>query len=275
MSRKRSHALVAAGLLVGTMLTSPVAHAAVEYLKAIPSTQKFYVNDQAVEVEAYTIEGYNYVRLADIGSLVGATVVYQASDNSVRITTAPSQQAQATDTVQLPADGSRYEPQAGDRIACDDGSIYTITDVSKWDKSMFASGPVGELPKATCDWDSFPAVALPEAEVRRFQLEAGDYLFIRNLYETRRMQYTIQNLAGSNPETSDNGQLKYGSKGTPAVRIELTIDPALSAQSFWPWRESELERLFKSCPRGTYSMEAWDVFRNGKFLYTEYKIHAI
>ena len=89
------------------------------------------------------------------------------------------------------------------------------------------------------------------------------------------MQYTLQNLAGNHPDTSQNGQMKYGAKGTPAVRIRLTIDPSLTAHSFWPWRESELEDLFNSCPPGTYSMEAWDVFRNGVYMYTEYKLHAI
>lgn len=55
----------------------------------------------------------------------------------------------------------------------------------------------------------------------------------------------------------------------------MTIDENLNAQSFWPWRESELERLFNSCPPGTYSMEVWDIYKDGVFLYTEYKVHAL
>ena len=64
-------------------------------------------------------------------------------------------------SINLPADGSQYVPQEGDVIRCDDGTNYTITDVSRWDNNMFASGPVGELPEPTCDWSLMPQVELP------------------------------------------------------------------------------------------------------------------
>lgn len=275
MSRRKNVLMVAAGILVGTMLTGPAAHAAAEYLTAIRSTQTFYLNGQQIEMESYIINGNNYVKLRDIGEAVDFNVYWngtvQIDSGSPYTGEAPA----ASGVVALPTDGSRYVPQVGDIIRCDDGSDYTITDVSRWDKNMFASGPLPELPEPTCDWSSFPAVKLPAPEARRFQLDTGDYLFVRNLYETRRMQHTLQNLAGNHPDTSENGMLKYGSKGTPAVQINLTIDDSLSAQSFWPWRESELENLFNSCPPGTYSVEAWDVYKDGEYLYTEYKVHVI
>ena len=178
-------------------------------------------------------------------------------------------------SINVPADGSRYIPAVGDVILCDDGTHYTITDVSMWDKSMFAVGPLPDLPEPTCDWASFPEVELPDLEVKHYELKSGSYMFIRNLYETRRMQYTLMNLAGNHPDTSVDGSLKYGIKGTPSVRIKLFVSADLDAQSFWPWRESELTNLFNSCPPGTYSVEAWDIFKDGKYLHTEYKVHAI
>ena len=120
-----------------------------------------------------------------------------------------------------------------------------------------------------------PAVDLPEPEVRRYQLEAGDYLFIRNVYECRRMQYTLMNLAGNHPETSIGGALRYGSKGTPYVRIQFGIPDGITPQAFWPWRESEVERIFNSVPPGTYSLDVWDVYCDGVYLRTEYNIDAI
>ena len=284
MKGTKNMAMAMAGVLVGSMLTGPAAHAAESYLKAYHSAQAIYLDGQQVELEAYTIGGSNYVKLRDIGEAVGFNVYW---DGAVQIDSdapytgdAPirAEEKKAADpdgTVTLPTDGSRYIPKAGDVVRCDDGTEYTITDVSRYDKSMFASGPLPDLPTATCDWNSFPEVELPKAEARHFDLEAGDYLFIRNLYESRRMQYTIQNLAGNHPDTSEDGRLRYGSKGTPAVRIQLTIDESVTPQSFWPWRESELERLFNSCPAGKYQMECWDVYRNGIFLYPEYKVYAL
>ena len=36
----------------------------------------------------------------------------------------------------------------------------------------------------------------------------------------------------------------------------------------------QLTELFNSCPPGTYFMEAWDVYKDGVFQYTEYSIYV-
>ena len=98
----------------------------------------------------------------------------------------------ADGTINVPTDDSvKYIPKDGDRVLCDDGFIYEVKDASRYDNNVFAEGPVGELPEPTCDWSLFPELELPAAEVRHFVHEYGDSMFIRNLYETRRMQYTL------------------------------------------------------------------------------------
>ena len=178
-------------------------------------------------------------------------------------------------SINVPSDGSRYIPQTGDGIRCDDGTNYTITDVSRYDKNMFASGPVGDLPEPTCDWSLLEQPELPAAEARHFDHGNGDYLFIRNLYETRRMLYTLYNAIGDNPETWENGAPKLTSKGNQMVHISLRIPDDASYQMFWPWRESEIVNLFNSVPPGTYYMQAWDVYCNGIFQRTEYQIRTL
>ena len=177
-------------------------------------------------------------------------------------------------SINPPADGSQYIPQVGDVIRCDDGTNYTITDVSRWDKSIFASGPVGPLPEPTCDWSLLPQPELPAPEARHYSINGREYLFVRNLYETRRMLYTLYNAIGDNPETWQNGAPVLHPSGNPKVKINLNIADDLNPQVFWPWRESEIVNLFNSCPPGTYSMEAWDVYIDGTFQRTEYNIHA-
>jgi len=179
----------------------------------------------------------------------------------------------ADGSINVPSDGSRYVPQVGDVIRCDDGSNYTITDVSRYDKNMFASGPVGDLPEPTCDWSLLPQPELPDAEVRRFQLESGDYLFVRNLYETRRMLYTLYNAIGDNPETWQDGKPLLHPSGNPKVKINLTIDDDVTPEMFWPWRDREIVDPFNSAPCGTHSFEAWDVYKDGVFQRTEYNVH--
>lgn len=159
-------------------------------------------------------------------------------------------------------------------IRCDDGTNYTITDVSRWDKSMFASGPVGPLPEPTCDWSQFPEIALPEMTVKRYNDEHGDDLFLLNLYETRRMQYTLYNLIGSNSETWNENGIKLSVKGNPIVSVSLTLRADSAYQSFWPWKESNISNLFNSRPVSQFYVRAYDRFNMGVYLHTEYMIQS-
>ena len=280
-NRVKNLLLIGAGILAGITLTSG-AQASAARLTATRSNCAVYIDGQRTELTAYMINDENYVRLRDIGAKVGFNVYW---DGTVQIESdkpytgvAPDSQkgeaAKPKGAVILPADGSQYIPKVGDVIPCDDGTLYTVSDVSRWDNNAFSSGPLPSLPTPACDWSSFPAAELPAPEARHYVKANGDYLYVRNLYETRRMQYTLMNLAGTNPETSANGRLRYGSKGTPYVRINLTIPDNSPAWSFWPWRDSELSKLFNSCPPGTYSVEAWDLYKDGVYNHTEYRIYV-
>lgn len=276
---KKPYTSFVTGLLVGVALFSgTTAYAA--GIMAERSTNRIFVDGKEVQIEAYAIHNNNFMQLRDVGKAVGFNVYWNAADGSVQIETgkpytgeAPTQTS-AAKTVTLPTDGSQYVPQAGDVIRCDDGTDYTITDVSRWNANLFSSGPVGELPTATCDWSKLPQPEMPQAEARHFTSGGQDYLFQRNLYETRRMLYTLYNAIGENPETWQNGQPVKFPSGNDKVKINLTIPADVTPQSFWPWRSEQITELFNSCPPGTYSLEAWNVYKNGVFQYTEYSIYV-
>ena len=273
------HANFITGFVVGALVFSgTTAYAA--GIMAERSTNRIFVDGKEVQIEAYAIHDNNFMQLRDVGKAVGFNVYWSAADGSVQIETgkpytggAPTQTS-AAKTVTLPTDGSQYVPQAGDVIRCDDGTDYTITDVSRWDSNAFSSAPLGELPTATCDWSKLPQPEMPQAEARHFTSGGQDYLFQRNLYETRRMLYTLYNAIGDNPETWQNGQPVKFPSGNDKVKINLTIPADVTPQSFWPWRSEQITELFNSCPPGTYSLEAWDVYKNGVFQYTEYSIYV-
>ena len=72
-----------AGMLFGAALFSGgVAHAAEIFYKAIPSTNIIYLDGQRVELAAFAIDGSNYVKLRDVGELVGFNVYW---DGAVQI----------------------------------------------------------------------------------------------------------------------------------------------------------------------------------------------
>ena len=293
MSRRKEIALVTAGILAGIAVSDPAAQAAAG-LMANTSSQKFYLDDQRISLTAYEIGGSNYVKLRDIGQAVDFGVTYDAATNAIHIhpdkpyepevtaptstapaisQTSPSGQSKNADgSINVPQDGSRYIPQAGDVIRCDDGTNYIITDVSRYDKNYFADGPVGPLPTATCDWSQFDQPELPKAEVRRFNNPDGDYIFIRNLYETRRMLYSLYNAMGEDEWIMQSGTPRMRGDGTPWVHIHLTLPDDMISAPFWPWREEAVPEVLHSCPGGDYYLEVWDVFKNGRFLRTEYNL---
>jgi hypothetical protein len=266
MKSKKIPFLFLAGAMIAAPLTAPV-QAAEAYLKALPSRQTFYADGQQVQLEAYNIDGYNYVKLSDLSALVGFDLAYDGATNRVYIGETP--EAQESQTVTIPQSEDKLVLKEGDTVLCDDGTLYQITDMSRYDTNVFASGPVGELPTATCDWSLFPEVELPKAEARHFSTSTGEALFVRNLYETRRMQYTIYNALGSEPSAWKGS--------TPLATVELSIPADLDAytSAFWPWRASELENLVHSRPNSRYYVEAWDYYLNGVFQYTRYCVVSL
>lgn len=275
-SNAKGMGLVLMGALIGMALLTGT-QAAENCLKAVRSSQEFFVDGQRVELEAYAIGGNNYVKLRDVGRLADFGVEYDAATDSVRISTATPYNAETQTpstggTVALPTDGFRYAPKVGDVVRCDDGYEYAITDVSRWDANAFADGPLGGLPAPACDWSLLDQPALPDMEMRHYTINGEEYLFIRNIYETRRMLYTLYNAIGANEQTWRDGAPVLRKDGTQLVRIELSIPKGSNPQAFWPWKPEQLTEVFNSCPPGTYQMETWDVYKNGVFQKTEYDL---
>ena len=259
---KRSIPSFLAGLFCGVLLLSGgVAVAA--GLTANPSRQTIYVDGKKASLTAYSILGNNYVKLRDIGRAVDFGVTYDATTDTVYVERSTTN---ADGSINLPQGDAKLTLKAGDVIRCDDGTNYKITDTSHNREDP------GPLPTATCDWSQFPALELPKAEARHLQMDGTDYLFIRNLYETRRMQYTLYNAIGSNEQTWKDGKLVLRSNGSPLARVQLTIPQGTNYQSFWPWRAEQITNDFESCPPGLYQIEAWDVYADGVFLYVEYMV---
>ena len=76
--RGNNIALMAAGILIGTVLSGPAVQAA-EDLIARRSDQKIYVDGASVELEAYNINGSNYVKLRDVGAAVNFEVYWDGA----------------------------------------------------------------------------------------------------------------------------------------------------------------------------------------------------
>ena len=83
--RGKNLALVLAGILIGCILSDPVVHAAAEAIIACRSSHAVCVDGKKIELEAYVIEGNNYVRLRDVGEAVGFNVWWDEEKRTVQI----------------------------------------------------------------------------------------------------------------------------------------------------------------------------------------------
>ena len=169
--------------------------------------------------------------------------------------------ARASRTVALPTDGSQYVPKVGDRILCDDGTEYKIKDVARWNSSP--------LQAPTCDWAAFPTLTLPEPVVKHYCDQYGDDLFVRNVYEVRRMVFTLYNALGGEPEAWRDGKPLFKT----STEIPSEYEPY--AERFWPWCASEITDTVHACPNVRYYVDAYDYYHNNVYMYTRYCFMSI
>ena len=85
MKNLKNTFMVTAGIAIGMLISIPAVSAALENLNAMTSAQTFYMDGHQIYLEAYSINGNNYVKLRDIGQAVNFNVSYDAQTNSVRI----------------------------------------------------------------------------------------------------------------------------------------------------------------------------------------------
>jgi hypothetical protein len=54
------------------------------------------------------------------------------------------------------------------------------------------------------------------------------------------------------------------------THIHLTLPEEMIGTPFRPWQEEAVPEVLHSCPGGDYYLEVLDVFKNCKFIRTEY-----
>lgn len=266
MSGRKDVFLAAAGILAGMALVGPAA-AAVAAITAVPSTQTFCVDGVQVDLEAYVINGHNYVQLRDIGRAADFSVEYDQAANRVLVDSGSPYQEEvisdASGAVTIPQTDEPFRPLAGEVLLLEDGSTFSITR---------AKPEEPPLPEPTWDWSRLPVPELPEAVARRGN---SGVVMVTNLYELRRMQYTIYNCVPDCPELWESGALKYSAGGTPLLRLSLGITEEGGIQPFWPWRAEQLTQVFCSAPMARFALSAWDYYNSeGQFMYTRYSIQG-
>ncbi|MCM1225732.1 MAG: copper amine oxidase N-terminal domain-containing protein, partial [Lachnospiraceae bacterium] len=127
------------GMFLGAALFSGgVAHAAEIFYKALPSTNTVYLDGQRVELAAFAIDGSNYVKLRDVGELMGFNVYW---DGAVQIDSDAPYTGIAPDSgTEAPAPvvtGTVTTPPASTLPETVSGQPYTI-HADHWSRTDFS-----------------------------------------------------------------------------------------------------------------------------------------
>ena len=94
------------GFLCGTIIFGSTAVLANTDVLARLTSQVFYWNNEKIALEAYNIDGYNYVRLRDAANIFGVGIVYDEQTNSVYLGEAPVIPEQKAGSTEI--DGTAY-----------------------------------------------------------------------------------------------------------------------------------------------------------------------
>ena len=247
MKLRRDVAGFAVGLLCGGVIFGGVGIACgVIATPLTESSQKVTRDGQAVSLEGYNINGSNYFKLRDLGKAMDFGVTWNNDSRTVEIDSnagyVEEQKPAIPGAVKIPTGDASWCPPVGTVIDLGNGQTMTVTK---------AKDPEPEL-TVPANASSFWQDELPEPKVIVYE-ETGAVL-IRNLHETRRMQYSLFEVA--EPGTKIYLGMEDARPGEPSVE--------------WPWHEGMLQQMYLSGPRSKVWVEAWDCYKNGRYLYTEY-----
>ena len=246
MKLRRDVAGFAVGLLCGGVIFGGVGIASgVIATSLTESNQKVILDGQAVSLEGYNINGNNYFKLRDLGKAMDFGVTWNNDSRTVEIDSntgyVEEQKPTVPGAVSIPTGDASWCPAVGTVIDLGNGQTMTVTK---------AKDPEPEL-TVPANASSFWQDELPEPKVT---IGTDGFVAIRNLHETRRMQYSLFEVA--EPGTKIYLGLEGSRPGDPSVE--------------WPWHEGMLQAMYLSGPRSKVWVDAYDVYLYGEYQYTEY-----
>lgn len=269
------------GMIVGSLV---VSGAMATELMVTRTAHNIIVNGEKTEFEAYNINGYNYFKLKDLGEKLDFSVVWDEANQSVLIDSNMPYIEQKSEEEQIEQKEEQEIEQTNKviKVTQSDESFRPLVG-EVIEAELYEKGkPTGEkttftvvkekpeeepLPEPICDWSMFPEIELPEATVIDY---GNGQVGIVNLYETRRMQYTLYNLIGTNEMTCKDGKLIKDKNGEYKAKVSFEIDHNEPMQVMWPFRESELKKVFDGCPINEWNVIVYDEYVDGRFTHSEY-----
>jgi hypothetical protein len=291
-----------AGVVAGAVIFGGTAAFAAG-ISAQPKTAAIVIDGAAADIKGYVIDGSHYFQLRDMSAALKPggkdfSIIWDGAGSRVLIDTArgynPSEQP-APSTQTMPAQtvpasqtggyGHTFSPlKTGDTVKTSPvesakgsvGGDYKILrgpEDKPWKTADGTVWPNVPLPAWQSEWDEYPRVTFPTLPPVHFMGETAygsryDTLMILNQYEIERMVRTIYKYARQNPSLWKD---KDPGANIPNFTISVEYASDMVYNTFYPWRDSEIERFVTSTGGGTeFRIYAYDNYNFGNFIDTEY-----
>jgi hypothetical protein len=92
---------VVVGLVIGVMLALSIGVFA-EGFTVLLNPFPIFINGQETEVEAYNINGFTFLKLADVGKCFGATTKFNETDQRIEVSNSSSEASKSSAKVTIP-----------------------------------------------------------------------------------------------------------------------------------------------------------------------------
>jgi hypothetical protein len=295
MAKSRATYFIAGAIAGAVIFGGTAAYAA--GILAQPKTAAVVIDGKTIDLKGYLIEGNHYFQLRDLDEKLKPggkdfSVVWDGAGNRVIVDTSrgydPDEQFSPSQAA-APATGGygyTFSPlKTGDvvktsPVEASPGSVggeYMITKGSEdksWKTSDGTVWPNVPLPAWQSAWDAYPRVSFPNQPPVRFTGSTRDApyddLMVFNPYEVERLVRTIYIYAQNNPYLWKDDD---PASNIPNFTISIEIAEDMGYNTFYPWRDWEVEKLVNSTyPGKVFRVYAYDSYNHGEFIDTEYFI---
>lgn len=134
------------GLLIGVLLAAPGISRGTD-LRVTPGNHNFFIDGQYVELDAWNINGSNFVQLRDIGEALDFAVTYEPMTGTVVIDSAAAYDPAAVAVSSLRGEYAASTQLLLVTVPSREDSAATITAYQKsdagWERRMTTTGMVG------------------------------------------------------------------------------------------------------------------------------------
>jgi len=169
------------GLILGAVLFGGITAVAASGVIANITSQIFFWNDTPVKLDAYNINGSNYIKLRDVAALFNADIIYDGETNSVYINTkAVNEQDEPMETPEANQPVIETENPEQENVQTAPTQKSEIIDGTPYSKEDYSLSANPEIFNDTYTKDAYNALRQSLVDIEEITADTDEYGYNEN-----------------------------------------------------------------------------------------------